>query len=859
MLLILYIPLISASYLYENSTLITQTLFYEREGNPMYNLSVLTTQESYNQLDIKIEDLEKRQFHIPSEMEPFKSIYNDIVNPIEYSHYDYETLIDESPFKFNVIRVDTQETILSLFDIIVSELYSEFTVKIPTKYFFGLGERNQKGFRFKEGIYTLMAKDVPQLLEDGKQPGKGVYSSHPVYLMRERSGKYHVLFFKNSSPMDVVYKEDKLTFKYIGGILQLKLFLGDYDPETAVKLYHSYLGGWALHPFWAMGYHHSRWPIKSSEKLKEYVHNHKENDIPIDTIWSDIDYMNDRQIFSVDETRFHKSDFEEIQNQLGVNYIPIIDVAVGVKYGKQDKGFREGINLDIFLRSPNTGQRFRGNVWPGSSYFPDFFHPNCSTYWRTMIKHLYQSTNFSGLWIDMNEPTNFCDGECDLQSGGDKWNSTMDYTDINEDYKNNHIRFPYIPGVSPLEKMTLPPNLYHYGKYLHKDVHNLYGLQESYETYQAQKEIGKPLPFIISRSTFPGSGHFTQHWEGDNEASYTFLYLSVGSTMQFNIFGIPMVGADVCGFLDNTTPNLCARWVQLGSLYPFFRNHNNDRAKDQEFYSLGQDVYQAARRNIKLRYSIIKWYYSLFLRSNHTGTIFRPVFFEFNDDVNLFKDEVLDTQFLIGDELIATPILIENQTIRKAYFPKAYWYHFLSGSRLQKQEDPGLEHFIVCKYTDYVPLYIRGGSIILQQNITNVRSIKDLKNHFHAVIAIGEKDSFGTMIDLDEFSDQKILEKCDQSNCILNVNFSIQENKAEFTIVRADNGKPASYPLFINRLKIYGLSPSQNIKCSSNKIVECSYSNDNTFPYISIIELNEGIGLEFGETTDIFKLTLQFS
>lgn len=38
-----------------------------------------------------------------------------------------------------------------------------------------------------------------------------------------------------------------------------------------------------------------------------------------------------------------------------MNYIPIIDVAVGVKYGKQDKGFREGINLDIFLRSPNTG------------------------------------------------------------------------------------------------------------------------------------------------------------------------------------------------------------------------------------------------------------------------------------------------------------------------------------------------------------------------------------------------------------------------------------------------------------------------------------------------------------------------
>lgn len=175
--------------------------------------------------------------------------------------------------------------------------------------------------------------------------------------------------------------------------------------------------------------------------LLDVLNNYQKNGIPLDTIWSDIDYMKELEDFTIDQDRFPLSDMQKIKQKY--RYIPIIDAGIKVN----GSAYEQGLRRKVFVRDADY-EYFVGQVWPGKTTFVDFFHPNSSQYWSDMLDTLYQKIQFDGVWLDMNELSNFCNGPCEVSTAPTVFDFTHD--------------LPYHPGRDVIESSTIPLNCTHY-------------------------------------------------------------------------------------------------------------------------------------------------------------------------------------------------------------------------------------------------------------------------------------------------------------------------------------------------------------------------------------------------------------
>ena len=287
--------------------------------------------------------------------------------------------------------------------------------------------------------------------------------------------------------------------------------------------------------------------------------------MPLETQWVDIDYMNDYRDFTYNEIDFKGlPGFVQDLHAKNMRFVPIIDAGIAQRENGDYEAYTSGKEQDVFINAyTDSDEYFTGEVWPVDAVYPSFFRKNTTTWWKDQIETFHGLIEFDGLWQDMNEASNFCHGYC--------------YSDQVADTPIKH-NLAYTPTGRDLETKSMALDAWHANiegrDVTELDAHSLFGTMQVKASHEWFKDAGKRA-MIIGRSSFAGYGKFGSRWLGDNFSSYKYMSYSVTGVMQQNTFGIPLAGADICGFIGNTTADLCARWYTVGAFYPFSRNHNN--------------------------------------------------------------------------------------------------------------------------------------------------------------------------------------------------------------------------------------------------------------------------------------------
>ncbi|KAJ8309668.1 hypothetical protein KUTeg_011533 [Tegillarca granosa] len=541
------------------------------------------------------------------------------------SRYKYHVTFTTEPyFGIQVIRNSTGAVIFNttLPGLLFAEQFIQISTKLPSDNIYGFGEHNHRRFRHDMNwkLWPIFTRDVAPIDE------WNLYGAHPVYMNLENDGNANMVFLKNSNAMDILLQPNPypaITYRTIGGVLDFYIFLGP-TPQMALQQYTEAVGRPLMPPYWSLGFQLCKWGYENLSVVEDVVERTKEADFPQDVQWGDIDYMYNKFIFTRNNDTFYGlPEFVDKLHDEGQKYVIIIDPGVGsndtiYKEAKRInpgyKMYEDGVANNTFITI--NGSILQGEVWPGQSAFPDFTNlENTLPWWEHYIRYFYYTSGvkFDGLWIDMNEPASFVKGSS-VGCAKNKWNYP-----------------PYVPhilggdydGGSLFDKTICMDAQQKWGK--HYDVHSLYGHSMAIVTNKAlQNVFPQKRPFVLTRSSFAGTGKYAATWLGDNQSQWRQIPWSI-------------IG-----------------WCR--HLWILFRSEPQDPA------AWGTKFVGIVRQSILIRYKILPYLYTLYHEAHVYGnTVGRSLMFEYPQDKNTWD---IDRQFLLGAAFLVTPVMEKGTEVQ---------------------------------------------------------------------------------------------------------------------------------------------------------------------------------------------------
>ncbi len=526
------------------------------------------------------------------------------------------------------------------------------------------------------------------------------------------------LYWENYSPTLFEDTPDGMSFTSEAGQgIDYYFMYGGTSDGVIAKMRHL-TGDVPMFPLWTYGFWQSKERYKSAAETEGIVDRYRSLQVPLDGIIQDWQYWGSNYLWNAMD--FLAEDFsagKQLIDHVHQQHAHFM-ISIWASFGPMTRQFRELDEKGLLLPIETWPQSGISHVWPPVMEYPsgvkvyDAFHPEArAIYWK-YLKTLYDYGT-DAWWMDSTDPDFFNPKESDYEHPvyGGTWRSQR--------------------NAFPLETVR--------------------GIYQS----QRRDDRGKRV-FIMTRSSFAGQQHYGSNmWSGDVASSWDMLRKQVPAGLSFSLTGNPNFNTDIGGFFcgsynvrgKGSAPRnpqfqeLYVRWMQYGLFCPVFRSHGADAPREiWQFGQKGEPVYDAIEKQIRLRYRLIPYLYSLAWQvTSNNDSYLRPLFSDFAHDRNVWN---INDEFLFGHAILAAPVLVPQYTQEKViredamtgwdkkevraedseakainwqepktankYLPKgATWYDFWTGTSYK-----GGQHVTFETAFDRVPMFVRAGSIV---------------------------------------------------------------------------------------------------------------------------------------------------